>query len=164
LYLSFTIMYLPLITGSLFFSLSFCAVSASISLPSTLALPNRPFAAVGRGCTQQMGSHEFLQMYVSAETIPTMADRWKQLGICFQSNYTILHLDIADNPSKPCLSCTKQWCLNQNLPICAGAKLGDTNPDTATGKEGDVEARCFRKSCRCPTIPAMRGYAQFLYH
>ncbi|EEB93643.1 hypothetical protein MPER_07669 [Moniliophthora perniciosa FA553] len=37
-----------------------------------------------------------------------------------------------------------QWCLNQNLPICAGASLGDTDPDTATGKEGDVEARCFR--------------------
>jgi len=65
--------------------------------------------------------------------------------ICFQSNYTILHLDIPDNPSKPCLSCTKQWCLNQNLPICAGATLGDTNPDTATGKEGDVEARCFQR-------------------
>jgi hypothetical protein len=65
-------------------------------------------------------------------------------GICFQSNYSILRLEIPDNPSKPCLSCTKQWCLNQNLPICAGASLGDTNPDTATGKEGDVEARCFR--------------------
>jgi len=65
--------------------------------------------------------------------------------ICFQSNYSILHLDIPDNPSQPCLSCTKQWCLNQNLPICAGASLGDTNPDTATGKEGDVEARCFQR-------------------
>ncbi|KAL4069601.1 hypothetical protein V8B97DRAFT_1968195 [Scleroderma yunnanense] len=50
-----------------------------------------------------------------------------------------------DNPSKPCLSCTKQWCLYQNLPICAGASLGDTDPDTATGKEGDVEARCFQR-------------------
>jgi len=65
--------------------------------------------------------------------------------VCFGSNYTILHLDIPDNPSKPCLSCTKQWCLNQNLPICAGATLGDTDPDTATGKEGDVEARCFQR-------------------
>ncbi|KAF8922540.1 hypothetical protein CPB85DRAFT_1267985 [Mucidula mucida] len=65
--------------------------------------------------------------------------------ICFQSNYSILHLDFPDNPSQPCLSCTKQWCLNQNLPICAGATLGDTNPDTATGKEGDVEARCFKR-------------------
>ncbi|KAF9015177.1 hypothetical protein BDQ17DRAFT_1294761 [Cyathus striatus] len=65
--------------------------------------------------------------------------------ICFQSNYSILHLDNPDNPSQPCLSCTKQWCLNQNLPICAGASLGDTNPDTATGKEGDVEARCFQR-------------------
>lgn len=65
-------------------------------------------------------------------------------GICFGSNYTILQMQTPDNPSKPCLSCTKQWCLNQNLPICAGATLGDTDPDTATGKEGDVEARCFR--------------------
>jgi len=65
--------------------------------------------------------------------------------ICFGSNYTILHLALPDNPSKPCLSCTKQWCLNQNLPICQGAMLGDTDPDTATGKEGDVEARCFQR-------------------
>ncbi|KAI0271358.1 hypothetical protein BC834DRAFT_859108 [Gloeopeniophorella convolvens] len=65
--------------------------------------------------------------------------------VCFGSKYAILHLDIPDNPSKPCLSCTKQWCLNQNLPICAGASLGDTDPDTATGKEGDVEARCFQR-------------------
>lgn len=53
-------------------------------------------------------------------------------------------MDHPDNPQKPCLSCTKQWCLNQNLAICAGASLGDADPDTATGKEGDVEARCFR--------------------
>ncbi|KAF9569600.1 hypothetical protein CPC08DRAFT_622 [Agrocybe pediades] len=65
--------------------------------------------------------------------------------ICFQSTYAILPLNIPDNPSQPCLSCTKQWCLNQNLLICAGATLGDTNPDTATGKEGDVEARCFQR-------------------
>lgn len=42
------------------------------------------------------------------------------------------------------MSCTKQWCLDQKLAICADATLGDTNPDTSTGKEGDVEARCFR--------------------
>lgn len=69
-------------------------------------------------------------------------------GVCFGTSYKILHLDFPDNPNKPCLSCTKQWCLNQNLPICAGATLGDADPDTATGKEGDVEARCFRE-CPC---------------
>lgn len=53
-------------------------------------------------------------------------------------------MQIPDNPKQPCLTCTKQWCLNQNLGICANAKLGTANPDTATGKEGDVEARCFR--------------------
>ncbi|KAH6917367.1 hypothetical protein BKA70DRAFT_1251995 [Coprinopsis sp. MPI-PUGE-AT-0042] len=66
--------------------------------------------------------------------------------ICFGANFTILRLDLPDNPSQPCLSCTKQWCLNQNLPMCAGALIGDTNPDTATGKEGDVEARCFQRN------------------
>ncbi|KAI5124648.1 hypothetical protein M0805_004257 [Coniferiporia weirii] len=65
--------------------------------------------------------------------------------ICFGTNYTILHLDLPDNPSKPCLSCTKQWCINQNLPKCMGATIGDPDPDTATGKEGDVEARCFQR-------------------
>ncbi|KAF8591844.1 hypothetical protein K439DRAFT_607518 [Ramaria rubella] len=64
--------------------------------------------------------------------------------ICFQ-NYTILPLSEPENPSKPCLSCTKQWCLDQKLDICVNAKLGDTNPDTATGLEGDVEARCFKR-------------------
>lgn len=34
--------------------------------------------------------------------------------------------------------------MDQQLPICAGASLGDTNPDTSTGKDGDIEARCFR--------------------
>ncbi|PPQ80843.1 hypothetical protein CVT25_001968 [Psilocybe cyanescens] len=65
--------------------------------------------------------------------------------ICFQTSSLILTLNIPDNPSQPCLSCTKQWCLNQNLPICAGASVGNTNPDTATGKEGTVEARCFQR-------------------
>ncbi|KAH7911191.1 hypothetical protein BJ138DRAFT_951239 [Hygrophoropsis aurantiaca] len=81
--------------------------------------------------------------------VPTRANKWEATSfckcICFQSNYTILRLDIPDNPSKPCLSCTKQWCLNQNLKICVGASIGDTDPDTATGKEGDVEARCFQR-------------------
>ena len=53
-------------------------------------------------------------------------------------------MDIPDDPSKPCLSCTKLWCQRQNLHICTGASIGDANPDTATGKEGDIEARCFR--------------------
>ena len=64
-------------------------------------------------------------------------------------------MDIPDDPSKPCLSCTKQWCLNQNLPKCAGASLGDANPDTATGKEGDIEARCFRAFRSDPDLPHM---------
>ncbi|KAI0651845.1 hypothetical protein C8Q79DRAFT_61491 [Trametes meyenii] len=65
--------------------------------------------------------------------------------ICFGTNYTILRMDIPDDPSKPCLSCTKLWCQQQNLAKCAGASIGDANPDTATGKEGDIEARCFQR-------------------
>lgn len=84
-----------------------------------------------------------IRSYVS---LVTNTER-KVPGVCFGTSYKILHLDFPDNPNKPCLSCTKQWCLNQNLPICAGATLGDADPDTATGKEGDVEARCFRE---CP--------------
>ncbi|KAH9037270.1 hypothetical protein EDB85DRAFT_632601 [Lactarius pseudohatsudake] len=40
-------------------------------------------------------------------------------GICFGTKNAILRLDIPDNPSKPCLS--------------------------SSGKEGDVEARCFQR-------------------
>jgi hypothetical protein len=91
----------------------------------------------------------FLILLSLVSSVNAILNKWEATNfckcICFQSNYKILHLDIPDNPSKPCLSCTKQWCLNQNIPICAGAKLGDTNPDTATGKEGDIEARCFQR-------------------
>lgn len=90
-----------------------------------------------------MGGYRLLQMCVFSLAFSDSKSQ-SGVGICF-SNYTILHMAIPDNPKQPCLSCTKQWCLNQNLPICAGATLGDANPDTATGKEGDVEARCFRK-------------------
>lgn len=39
------------------------------------------------------------------------------LGICF-SNSTIIPLFRPSDPSKPCLSCTKQFCLDQKLAIC----------------------------------------------
>ena len=97
-------------------------------------------------------------MYATAKRL-TKCTRLTRSGICFGSNYTILHLDIPDNPAQPCLSCTKQWCLNQNLPICAGASLGDTDPDTATGKEGDVEARCFRACIEPCDVQALKADA-----
>ncbi|KIY71639.1 hypothetical protein CYLTODRAFT_369002 [Cylindrobasidium torrendii FP15055 ss-10] len=65
--------------------------------------------------------------------------------ICFGANYTILHLDITDTPAQPCLSCTKQWCLNQNLVGCSGATLGDADPEAMGTDSGDVEARCFQR-------------------
>jgi len=64
--------------------------------------------------------------------------------ICF-SNYTIQPIYRPTNSKQPCLTCTKQWCLDQKLAICLDAGLGDQDPDTATGKEGDVEARCFQR-------------------
>ncbi|KAG6381185.1 hypothetical protein JVT61DRAFT_5587 [Boletus reticuloceps] len=91
-----------------------------------------------------------LSLFVS-HVIPVQGSltKWEATNfckcICFQSNYSILQMDASDNPSKSCLSCTKQWCLDQRLGICDGATLGDTDPDTATGKEGDVEARCFQR-------------------
>ncbi|KAF9270225.1 hypothetical protein L218DRAFT_1071690 [Marasmius fiardii PR-910] len=88
-------------------------------------------------------------LFLYLMNVGAILNKWEATSfckcICFQSNYSILHLTLPDHPSQPCLSCTKQWCLNQNLPICAGAKLGDADPDTATGKEGDVEARCFQR-------------------
>lgn len=63
--------------------------------------------------------------------------------ICF-SNSTIIPLYLPKDPLHPCLSCTKQFCLDQKLPACFGAHVGDEDLDTGTGESGDVEARCFR--------------------
>jgi hypothetical protein len=63
---------------------------------------------------------------------------------CF-GNSTIIPLYRPTTPSAPCLSCTRQFCLDQKLTQCVGAKTPENeDPDTATGQEGDVEARCFR--------------------
>jgi hypothetical protein len=66
-------------------------------------------------------------------------------GICF-TNSTIIPLHRPADASKPCLSCTKQWCLEQRLSICEGAELPELDKDVGTGNEGDVEARCFSES------------------
>lgn len=63
---------------------------------------------------------------------------------CF-SEYTILPILRPERPTKPCLTCTKQWCLDAKLTICTNATLGESDPDTATGKEGDVQALCFQR-------------------
>lgn len=111
--------------------------------------------------------------------------------MCF-SNYTILPLYRPADPAKPCLSCTKwvmrhlpssidaflhftdsmllprQFCLDQKLAICKDASLGDADPDTATGNEGDIQTRCFReydspviRACTrsSPCLPAERDSA-----
>lgn len=46
--------------------------------------------------------------------------------ICF-SNSTIIPLFRPADPSKPCLSCTRQFCLDQKLAICRG-RLALTRP------------------------------------
>ncbi|KAL8280829.1 hypothetical protein RQP46_006833 [Phenoliferia psychrophenolica] len=64
--------------------------------------------------------------------------------LCF-SNSTILPLYLPKDPLHPCLTCTRQFCLDQKLPACIGAKSGDEDLDTGTGEGGDVEARCFQR-------------------
>lgn len=64
--------------------------------------------------------------------------------LCFH-NATILPLYLPKDPLYPCLSCTRQFCLDQKLPACLGATTGDEDLDTGTGEEGDVEAKCFRE-------------------
>lgn len=65
---------------------------------------------------------------------------------CFNRNSTIIPLYRPANPANPCLTCTRQFCLDQKLPACVGAQNPEEDPDTATGIGSDVEARCFRKS------------------
>ena len=47
------------------------------------------------------------------------ADTDQSTGICF-TNSTIIPLYRPADPSKPCLSCTRQFCLDQKLTICRG--------------------------------------------
>ncbi|GAA5858771.1 hypothetical protein JCM8547_004981 [Rhodosporidiobolus lusitaniae] len=67
--------------------------------------------------------------------------------VCFgqAQNSTIIPLYRPAVPSNPCLSCTRQFCLDQKLPQCVGAQTPDEDMDTATGEGGDVEARCFQR-------------------
>ncbi|BGP28494.1 hypothetical protein JCM10296v2_000229 [Rhodotorula toruloides] len=64
--------------------------------------------------------------------------------VCF-GNSTIIPLYRPAIPSNPCLSCTRQFCLDQKLAACVGAQNPEEDPDTATGEGGDVEARCFQR-------------------
>ncbi|GHJ89868.1 hypothetical protein NliqN6_6270 [Naganishia liquefaciens] len=81
----------------------------------------------------------------SASLVPSTKDQLFYCKcICF-GNFTIVPLYMPANPSKPCLTCTRQFCLDQKLPICKGAEVPDLDNDVGTGKEGDVEARCFQR-------------------
>ncbi|BEJ18075.1 hypothetical protein CspHIS471_0703520 [Cutaneotrichosporon sp. HIS471] len=55
--------------------------------------------------------------------------------ICF-SNSTIVALDRPNvDLSKPCMSCTRQFCLDLKLQICKGATVPELDTDTGTGAE-----------------------------
>ena len=64
---------------------------------------------------------------------------------CFQTNSTLVPLYAPADPAKPCATCTRQFCLDQSLDICKGAKLEHTDHDVGTGFEGDVWAKCFER-------------------
>ncbi|SPO32528.1 uncharacterized protein UTRI_04272 [Ustilago trichophora] len=64
---------------------------------------------------------------------------------CFQTNSTLVPLYSPLDPSKPCSTCTRQFCLDQGLDMCKGAKLEHTDHDVGTGFEGDVWAKCFER-------------------
>ncbi|GAA5981207.1 hypothetical protein JCM10908_004023 [Rhodotorula pacifica] len=64
---------------------------------------------------------------------------------CFGANSTIIPLYRPANPDNPCLTCTRQFCLEQKLAACVGAQNPEEDPDTATGSGSDVEARCFQR-------------------
>ncbi|PWN22601.1 hypothetical protein BCV69DRAFT_246532 [Microstroma glucosiphilum] len=64
---------------------------------------------------------------------------------CFSTNSTILPLLSPIDPSNPCTTCTRQFCLDQKLYGCEGARIENPNADTGTGWEGEVWARCFQR-------------------
>lgn len=97
----------------------------------------------GGGESQLPGSWSSI-LSKRAHVVPSTSDTLYYCKCTCFDNFTIVPLYMPENPSKPCTSCTKQFCLDQKLPICRGAEVPDLNKDTGTGKEGDVEARCFR--------------------
>lgn len=64
---------------------------------------------------------------------------------CFQTNSTLVPIYSPVDAAKPCTTCTRQFCLDQNLDICKDAKLEHTDHDVGTGLEGDVWAKCFER-------------------
>ncbi|CAO1622919.1 unnamed protein product [Parajaminaea phylloscopi] len=64
---------------------------------------------------------------------------------CFSTNTTILPLYAPIDPSNPCTTCTRQFCIEQNLKECQGARIEKPDADTGTGWEGEVWARCFQR-------------------
>lgn len=63
---------------------------------------------------------------------------------CFGTNTTVVPLFSPIDPQNPCTTCTRQFCLNQSLEACRGARIERPDADTGTGWEGEVWAKCLR--------------------
>ncbi|GAA5820501.1 hypothetical protein JCM3770_002276 [Rhodotorula araucariae] len=87
----------------------------------------------------------------STHALPSLASSSSGIFFCRctcfgkKENATIIPLYRPQNPANPCLSCTRQFCLDQKLAACVGAQTPEEDPDTATGEGGDVEAKCFQR-------------------
>lgn len=64
---------------------------------------------------------------------------------CFVTNTTIVPLFSPVDSRNPCTTCTRQFCLNQGLEACRGARIERPDADTGTGWEGEVWAKCLSK-------------------
>lgn len=75
----------------------------------------------------------------------TASSPWLCRCTCFTTNTTIIPLYKPVDPSNPCTTCTRQFCIDQNLKECQGARIENPDVDVGTGWEGDVWARCFQR-------------------
>ncbi|MBW0523685.1 hypothetical protein O181_063400 [Austropuccinia psidii MF-1] len=110
------------------------------------------------GCTGLLSIFTLSQILSSA-----LAEIYFCKCMCF-SNYTIVPIYRPKDPAKPCLSCTKQFCLDQKLAICQNAKLGNTNLDTGTGEEGDVRTKCFQRDSAKDQVVSMEEVGSKLFN
>ncbi|SCV68154.1 BQ2448_275 [Microbotryum intermedium] len=126
--------------------------------PSTISSPQRPPQRQRRARTRSRPSPAWtaalllLSLLMTVLPTPTIAAGSSFASqpmtfckcICF-GNSTILPIFRPRDPLRPCLTCTRQFCLEQKLPACLNAKASDEDLDVGTGETGDVQARCFQR-------------------
>lgn len=92
----------------------------------------------------------FTLLLLSAPSVAADAPLRKASGpylcrcTCFVTNTTLVPLYAPTDPRNPCATCTREFCLQQGLEACKGAKLERPNEDTGSGWEGEVWARCLQ--------------------